>query len=608
MNETSETFRRLRDRQLSWGLRGLSTFGLLVLLISLSRAFTTGWQPVMPLQILMYLLLVCTALLGRRLPFSVRAVVVIAIGFVLAVTGLLTYGLAGMGLPALFAGCILATMLFGSRAGSISIGISALILAVVGFLFVRGILTLDFNLLTYIRSYTSWLAALCGMAFVGGLIVLVLGTLNREIENLVDALKRRNVELSDMVRQLKGEIAERARVEDERRALDEKLQRAKRMEDLGVLAGGVAHDLNNILVGTVSYPDLLLSRLPVDSPLREPLETIRRSGVKAAAIVQDLLTLARRGVASLQSLNLNAVITDYFSSPEYERLKSFHPRVEAELRLDPGLPNLLGSPVHLLKVIMNLVSNAAEAMPDGGKMVVATSAGQTGPRAGSIESIEAGDYVVLRVTDTGVGIPKEDMSRILEPFFTKKVMGHSGTGLGMTVVWGTVKDHKGHIDIESVVGKGTTFTLYFPATAEKAAAIRGVEPLSEGTAHGESILIVDDVREQREIAAKMLAELGYSVEAVASGEEAVAFVNKRQVDLLILDMYMEPGMDGLDTYREIRKLRPEQKAIITSGYAQTERVRQTQELGAGAFVRKPFFMDTIAAAVRRELEREMKRP
>ena len=153
-----------------------------------------------------------------------------------------------------------------------------------------------------------------------------------------------------MVRQLKAEMAERARVEDERRALDEKLQRAKRMEDLGTLAGGVAHDLNNILVGTVSYPDLLLSRLPVDSPLREPLETIRRSGVKAAAIVQDLLTLARRGVASFQALNLNTVIADYFSSPEYERLKSFHPRVEAELGLDPGLPNLLGSHVHLLKV------------------------------------------------------------------------------------------------------------------------------------------------------------------------------------------------------------------------------------------------------------------
>ena len=330
MNETSETIRRLRDRQLSWSLRNLSVVGLFVLLVALSRAFTVGWQAVMALQIIMYVLVLCTALLGRRLPFSVRAAVLVAIGFILSVTGLLTYGLVGMGLPALFACCVLSTMFFGSRVGTVTVGISTFTFGVVGCLFVSGVLTLPFNSLAYITSYTSWLAALCGMAFVGGLIVLALGTLNHEIENLVDTLGHRNTELSGMVRQLKDEMAERARVEEERRALDEKLQRAKRMEDLGILAGGVAHDLNNILVGTVSYPDLLLTRLPADSPLREPLETIRRSGVKAAAIVQDLLTLARRGVATPQVLNLNTVITDYFLSPEYERMKSFHPHADVE--------------------------------------------------------------------------------------------------------------------------------------------------------------------------------------------------------------------------------------------------------------------------------------
>ncbi len=604
MNETTETFRKLRDRQLSWSLRNLSVVGLFVLLVSLSRAFTVGWQAVMTLQILMYVLVLCTALLGRRLPFSVRAAVVVAIGFILSVTGLLTYGLMGMGLPALFACCVMATMFFGSRVGTVTVAISTFIFGVVGFLFVSGVSTLAFNPLTYITSYTSWLAALCGMAFVGGLIVLALGTLNHEIENLVDTLRHRNTELSGMVRQLKAEMAELARVEEERRALDEKLRRAKRMEDLGVLAGGVAHDLNNILVGAVSYPDLLLARLPADSSLREPLETIRRSGVKAAAIVQDLLTLARRGVASPQVLNLNTVITDYFSSPEYERLKSFYPHVDVDLELDPGLPNLSGSPIHLLKVVMNLVSNAAEAMPDGGKIVVSTRAERTGPRVGSFESIETGDYVVFRVSDTGIGLPKEDIDRIFEPFFTKKVMGRSGTGLGMTVVWGTVKDHEGHINIESTVGKGTTFTLYFPAKAGKSTSIQGMEPAAQGMARGESILIVDDVREQREIAAKMLAELGYSVEAVSNGEEAIAYVNKSPVDLLILDMYMEPGMDGLDTYREALKLRPGQKAIIASGYAETQRVKETQELGAGAYIRKPFFMDTIGAAIRAELDKK----
>ena len=604
MNETSETLRRLRDRQLSWSLRNFSVAGLFVLLVSLLRAFTVGWQAVMTLQIVMYVLVLCTALFGRRLPFSVRAAVLVAIGFIISVTGLLTYGLVGMGLPALFGCCVLTTMFFGTRVGTVTVGISTFIFGVVGSLFVSGVLTLAFNPLTYVTSYASWLAALSGMAFVGGLIVVALGTLNHEIENLVDTLGHRNTELSGTVRQLEAEMAERARVEQERQALDEKLQRAKRMEDLGILAGGVAHDLNNILVGTVSYPDLLLTRLPVDSPLREPLETIRRSGVKAAAIVQDLLTLARRGVASPQVLNLNTVVTDYFSSPEYERMKSFHPHADVDLQLDPGLPNLSGSPIHLLKVVMNLVSNAAEAMPDGGKIVVSTSAEHTGPRVGSFESIEEGDYVLLRVSDTGIGIPKEDIDRIFEPFFTKKVLGRSGTGLGMTVVWGTVKDHEGYIDIESAVGKGTTFTLYFPAKAGKPTSIQAMEPAAQGMARGESILIVDDVREQREIASKMIAELGYSVEAVSSGEEAIAYLNKSPVDLLILDMCMEPGMDGLDTYREALKLRPGQRAIITSGYAETQRVKETQELGAGACIRKPFFIDTIGAAVRAELDKK----
>src|SRR5208283_3562778 len=154
-------------------------------------------------------------------------------------------------------------------------------------------------------------------------------------------------------------------------------------------------------------------------------------------------------------------------------------------------------------------------------IVVSTGAEHIGPRVGAFERIEAGDYVVFRLSDSGIGIPEEDIDRIFEPFFTKKVMGRSGTGLGMTVVWGTVKDHEGHIDIESAVGKGTTFTLYFPAKLEGTTAVQGMEPAAKDMARGESILIVDDVREQREITAKMLAELGYSVEAVSSGAEAV---------------------------------------------------------------------------------------
>ena len=556
------------------------------------------------LHIILYVIILGTALLNRHLSFWLRAAILVAVPFILGVAGLLALGLASTGMQALFAFCILSTVLFGGRAGKASAAVSIVAMGIIGFSVCSRILNFDFDPQVYLTSYTAWIAAMSAMAILAGLIVMAIGGLNLEIENLVDTLQTRNKEMSGIIRQLESEMAERAIVEEERRKLENRLQYAEKMEALGTLAGGVAHDLNNILVGTVSYPDLLLAQLPEDSTLRNPIEIIQRSGVKAAAIVQDLLTLARRGVTSTSVVNLNAIITDYFTSPEYEKLKSFHPQVEVELELDQNLPNILGSSIHLLKTIMNLVSNAAEAMSDGGKIVVSIGNERTtGPRAGVFEEIEEGDYVVLTVSDTGVGISAEDIEKIFEPFYTKKAMGRSGTGLGMAVVWGTVKDHKGHIDIKSAIGKGTTFTLYFPTTTKKMVKTQHPLSLKEYRGKGESILIVDDVKEQREIAAKMLCELGYLVDTAASGEEAVAYLERVSVDLLVLDMYMEPGMDGLDTYRQALKLQPRQKAVITSGYAETWRVKEAQILGAGTYVRKPFFLNDIGVAIRAELDK-----
>jgi signal transduction histidine kinase/CheY-like chemotaxis protein len=603
MNKTLDTFQILRDRQLSWGLRVASVVGLFALLISLYRASAVGWHAVMVLQIILYVIILCTTFLNRHLSFLFRATIVVAVTFILGVTGLMAWGLVGFGLQALFAFCIFSMVLFGRRAGIVAAALSIIVTGIVGFLFGSGILAFDFNPQAYMTSYAAWIAAVTAMGFSAGLIVMVLGSLNREIENLVHSLQGRNAEMAGIIQQLEAEMLERARVEEERRKLEDRLQRAKRMEDLGTLAGGVAHDLNNILIGAVSYPDLLLANLPQDSPLRESIEIIKCSGVKAAAIVQDLLTLARRGVASTSVVNINSIITDYFTSLEYQKLKSFHLNVEVELKLDQDLPNILGSSIHLLKTIMNLVSNAAEAMSDGGKIVVSTRNERIGPRVGVFEDIEESDYVILTVSDTGVGISPEDIEKIFEPFYTKKVMGRSGTGLGMAVVWGTVKDHKGHIDIESAIGKGTTFTLYFPTTAEKIVETQHSVPVKEYMGKGESILIVDDVKEQREIVSKMLCQLGYSVCTAASGEEAVAHLEKSPADLLILDMCMEPGIDGLDTFRKVLKLQPRQKVIIISGYAETLEVKEAQKLGAGPYIKKPFFLSDIGLAIRSALDK-----
>ena len=326
---------------------------------------------------------------------------------------------------------------------------------------------------------------------------------------------------------------------------NEKLRQIHKIEAIGAIAGGVAHDLNNILSGLVSYPDLLLLEVPEESPLKQPLLTIKKSGEKAAAIVQDLLTLARRGSATDEVANLNMVISEYLKSPEYSKLKSYHADVNVESHVEKALLNIMGSPVHLSKTLMNLVTNAAEAMPKGGKIYISTKNETVDKAVKGYEEIPRGEYVTLTVTDKGMGISSMDMGRIFEPFYTKKTMGRSGTGLGMAVVWGTVKDHNGYIDIQSTQGKGSIFKLYFPVSMREPAKVEPPIGIESYMGNGESVLVVDDEVEQREITSGILKKLGYQVSSVPSGEKAVEYMNHHSVDLIVLDMIMDPGIDGL---------------------------------------------------------------
>jgi two-component system cell cycle sensor histidine kinase/response regulator CckA len=348
---------------------------------------------------------------------------------------------------------------------------------------------------------------------------------------------------------------------------------------------------------------LLLMQLPKDSPFRRPIEIMRETGLKAAAIVEDLLALARRGVVSNnEAADLNHVIVEYLDSPVHEKLQEYYPQVEVTTDLESDLLSILGSPVHLSKIVMNLISNAAEAMPGGGTITIMTKNRYIKGTVNRGEEMVEGDYVVLQVSDTGEGIPPEDMERIFEPFYTKKVMGRSGTGLGMAVVWATVKDLKGHIDVQSIVGKGTAFTLYFPGMKQTSGKGPTRSDVNAYRGRGESILVVDDVKEQRDIACLILTELGYSVKAVSAGEEAVVYLKSNSVDLLVLDMIMDPGMDGLETYRQIVEIHPNQKAIIASGFADIDRIKRAQRLGAGPDLKKPYTLEKLCVAVRHTLD------
>lgn len=270
------------------------------------------------------------------------------------------------------------------------------------------------------------------------------------------------------------DITEQKAAEQEKKTLQLKVQRAEKMEAVGTLAGGVAHDLNNILSGLLSHPELLLMDLPADDPMKKPLETIKRSGEKAAAIVQDLLTLARRGIATEKVIDLNAIVEEYLGSPEHAKLTHYHPTVGFEARLASDLFPICGSPVHLSKTVMNLISNASEAISEGGMVTISTRNRHITSAQAGYEIIAPGDYTVLSVADTGQGISAESLDRIFEPFYTKKVMGRSGTGLGLAVVWGTVKDHgrilKDHPRQKAIIASGYSETKRVSAAMDLGAA------------------------------------------------------------------------------------------------------------------------------------------
>jgi signal transduction histidine kinase len=387
----------------------------------------------------------------------------------------------------------------------------------------------------------------------------------------------------------------------ERKLLERQLSRAQKMQAIGTLAGGVAHDLNNILSGIVSYPDLLLQDLEKDSSLRDPLLVIKKSGEKAANIVQDLLTLARRGVDTRKVVSLNRIVKDFLISPEYSNILSPHDQVKVKTNLGENVLDIVGSEIHISKSIMNIVANAADAMPAGGELTITTASRYLDYAFSGFENIPEGEYTTLEISDNGIGMPKSDLERIFEPFYTRKVMGRSGTGLGMSVVWGTIKDHDGFIDIVTDEGSGTAFILYFPATRQEKEIVASVY-IEDYLGRGESILVIDDSKEQRLLAGNMMKRLGYSVSAAASGEEALEMIREKRYDLIILDMIMEPGINGLQTYQGIIRIVPHQKAVIASGFSETDMVRETQRLGAGAYVKKPYTLEKIGLAVRSELD------
>jgi PAS domain S-box-containing protein len=379
----------------------------------------------------------------------------------------------------------------------------------------------------------------------------------------------------------------------ERCSLEKKLQRAQRMEVIGLMAGGVAHDLNNILSGVINYPELILNKLPHDSELRGQVKAIKKTGLRAAEVVSDLLTVAR-GVAAPRTITPpNKIITEYLQSPEFLQLQSRHQNISWQTDLDPAALNISCSPIHVKKSVMNLIINAAEAITGTGRVTISTAVCRQDHPGEQEEGISKKCWSVISIHDTGEGIADKDLDHIFDPFYTKKVMGKSGSGLGLTVVWNTIQDHDGEIRVNSD-DDGTTFSLFFPASEQNFSQLEPTEELKVLMGGGEKVLVVDDNPQQQDIALQLLTSLNYKVSVVSSGEEAVEYLRTSFVHILLLDMLMPPGLNGLQTYKQILTIHPGQKAVIVSGFSENNDVRETLQLGAASYIKKPYVMEQLS--------------
>ncbi|MFQ5822964.1 MAG: PAS domain S-box protein [bacterium] len=385
----------------------------------------------------------------------------------------------------------------------------------------------------------------------------------------------------------------------EYKRLQEELARAQRLESAGRVAGQIAHDFNNLLAPLTAYPTLIREELPENYSILEMVDEMESAANKIAEINQQLLALGRRGHYSMEPIDLNDLAQKVVLSQPLPKEIIVHEELSSDLFL------IKGGAAQLSRALTNLIINAKEAMQGIGVLTIKTENVYLDNPLRGYQTIKRGEYVVLKVSDTGIGIEPEILDKIFDPFFTTKKMDRlRGSGLGLSVIHGIIEDHKGYITVDSTLGQGTTFTLYFPVTRE--IEIQAAEVVKKTKGGQEKILIIDDDPVQRRVAGQLLKRLGYKVHTVSSGEQAVKYVKMYPQDLLLLDMVMD-GIDGAETYRQILENQPEQKAILFSGYAMSPRVQDALRLGAGSFISKPLTLKTLATAVRKELDKKWKK-
>jgi len=385
--------------------------------------------------------------------------------------------------------------------------------------------------------------------------------------------------------------------EAEKEQLQEQLRHAQKMEAIGTLAGGIAHDFNNILTAIMGFGGLIQMKIPKESPISSHVEQILESAQKAASLTKNLLAFSRKQLSAPAPLNLNESISNL------KKLLGRLIKEDIEFKVELGENDLvvMADQGQLDQIFMNLVTNARDAMPKGGVLTITTGAAQLPPHiVVTSQPGSSGGYALISVIDTGIGIDEETQEKIFDPFFTTKEVG-KGTGLGLSMIYGIVKQHDGYIDVESEVGKGTTFNIYFPlidSTFEKQKE-KASRPLKRGA---ETILVADDDPAVASLVKRILEEFGYKVLEARDGEDAIEqfLKHKDDIHLLLLDVIM-PKKNGKEAYDAIRKIKPEIKAIFISGYS-AEIIDEQAILEGLNFIGKPVSPEELLFSVREVLD------
>jgi two-component system cell cycle sensor histidine kinase/response regulator CckA len=390
-------------------------------------------------------------------------------------------------------------------------------------------------------------------------------------------------------------------VEDatERRTLEAQLAHTTKMESIGRLAGGIAHDFNNLLTAILGYVDLMQGSLSEQDPIARHALQIRRSAERASLLTRQLLAFSRKQFLQPRIIDLNAVVEE--SNQMLRRLISEH--IELSASLDPRLLRIKVDPAQLQQVLLNLAVNARDAMPKGGTLGIVTANVDLPARAlGGAPDFEAGPYVMLAVSDTGVGMDTTTRARIFEPFFTTKRIGE-GTGLGLSTVYGIVRQSGGHIQVDSERGRGTRFTIYFPAVSDAAEAPRPETVLTDGPIGRETLLLVEDDAMVRSLAMEALKLKGYRVLDAGDGREALRLAQGAgDIDLLITDVVM-PRMTGRELADKLRTTAPLLRVLFMSGYPGS----LGEQLGRNVdLLEKPFTSLTLVSRVRQALDRDIR--